>query len=151
MIEVYGNIWAYKADFICVTTNGSVNRLNQAVMGRGVAKQAAERYPWIRDALARYLCTIGLKVTRILPYDTRIQPPLIAFPVKHHWNMNADLNLIQASAQQLDHIIMDMSWQDMIFALPKPGCGNGGLRWEDVKPVIDFLPDNVHVIDLKEA
>ena len=26
-----------------------------------------------------------------------------------------------------------------------------GNVWEDVKPVIDFLPDNVHVIDLPEV
>lgn len=35
-----------------------------------------------------------------------------------------------------------------VFAavLPRPGCGNGRLTWEQVKPVIKFLPDNVWVI-----
>jgi len=30
--------------------------------------------------------------------------------------------------------------------LPRPGCGNGHRTWEEVKPLLDGLPDNVWVI-----
>ena len=30
--------------------------------------------------------------------------------------------------------------------LPKVGCGNGGLKWEDVKPHLKFLDDRFIVI-----
>ena len=44
MKKMKGNIWDIKADAKCITTNGFLcksGRLSKAVMGRGVAKQAA--------------------------------------------------------------------------------------------------------------
>ena len=45
MKEVTGNIWDYPADIVCITTNGSTTRNGSAVMGKGIALQAKERYP----------------------------------------------------------------------------------------------------------
>mgnify|MGYP001580901715 CR=1 FL=1 len=60
----------------------------------------------------------------------------------------ADLELIKESASQL--AVVAGAYSNKTFVLPRPGCGNGGLKWEDVKPVIEpILPDNVHVITLK--
>jgi len=149
MIEVTGNIWRYPADFIVITTNGDINSKSEAVMGRGVALQAATRYPWIKLALARYIRSSGNCLHYILSGDSRIIPPIIAFPVKHHWREKADLELIAQSAKELQIFInMNNVNKELIYVMPKPGCGNGGLSWKEVKPVIEFLPDNVHVIDL---
>lgn len=41
-------------------------------MGRGVAFQAAQKYPWIKLALGRVLKCSGNHVYRILPYDDRL-------------------------------------------------------------------------------
>ncbi|MHA1962665.1 MAG: hypothetical protein ACW99U_20935 [Candidatus Thorarchaeota archaeon] len=69
---------------------------------------------------------------------------LASFPVKHNWYETADLDLIKRSAEQLT-ILMD-DWGYSNVALPMPGCGNGGLTWEVVEPVINFLDDRVTVI-----
>jgi len=146
MIEVKGNIWDYKkADFICITTNGDVNRKNEAVMGRGVALQAKQRYKHIATILASHITLYGNHVSLII--ESEVYNNIISFPVKHHWYEKANLDLIRISAIELLVLIKKYN-SDIIFVLPKPGCGNGQLKWEEVKSVISFLPDNVHIIDL---
>lgn len=75
---------------------------------------------------------------------------LWVFPVKHSWEMDADLDLIKKSATQLRKVAQSKWGIGMTFILPRPGCGNGRLKWEDVKEVIGpILPDNVWVTDKK--
>lgn len=137
MLEVYGDIWTYPADYICLTTNGDINKKGEAVMGRGVALQASQKHDWIKRAVGNLLKTHG---NIVIPLHNNY----LTFPVKHHWHEKADLLLIYNSALTLRNYALATF---KIFVLPRPGCGNGGLQWEQVKPIIEFtLPDNVHVI-----
>ncbi len=47
MLETIGDIWKYadQGDVIVITTNGSLTRDGRAIFGRGVARQAALRFP----------------------------------------------------------------------------------------------------------
>jgi O-acetyl-ADP-ribose deacetylase (regulator of RNase III) len=65
---------------------------------------------------------------------------LYSFPVKHNWWENADFDLIEQSTIELKSIA-DRKKYDTIV-LPRPGCGNGGLDWEDVKPILETHFDN---------
>ena len=141
MKDVYGNVWDYAADVVCITTNGFIKRNGAAVMGRGVAKQALIRYPGVDVVLAKNLKDNGNHVSHLYA-------GLLAFPVKHNWWEPADMVLIARSAAELARLV-DLG---LTYVLPRPGCGNGQLSWEDVRPVIkDLLPDNVHVIHWKET
>jgi hypothetical protein len=44
--EIVGNIWDYydKGHWIVITTNGIVNKNGEAIMGRGVALEAAKKF-----------------------------------------------------------------------------------------------------------
>ena len=150
MKEIEGNLWDFfdKENFICcITTNGTIKKNGEAVMGRGCAKEAVDRFPDFPKRLGETLAesdeTIGGNfLWRHFWKDGR---SLITFPVKHNWYENADLNLILRSAEQLAGYAN--SCKELTFILPRPGCGNGGLTWEQVKPVIeDILPSNVWVI-----
>jgi hypothetical protein len=72
---------------------------------------------------------------------------LITFPVKRNWWEVADLALIERSARELLKIIEVKRIRGAIY-LPRPGCGNGRLKWEDVKKI--FLPilksDQFHIV-----
>jgi hypothetical protein len=58
----------------------------------------------------------------------------------------ASLGLIAQSAEQLAEFAT-LRYPNERILLPRPGCGNGGLAWEQVRPVlIDVLPDNVVVV-----
>lgn len=55
MIEVFGNLWEYEADAVCITTNGYTKNNGEAVMGRGCAKEATEMFPKISLYLGQKL------------------------------------------------------------------------------------------------
>lgn len=138
MQEIKGELWDFFGKpnkIICITTNGFVKKNGEAVMGRGCAAEAKLRIPQIAAMLGYHLTKHGN-----LPYRVPAAP-ILTFPVKHNWWEEADLKLIRDSAKFLascDH--------SLTYILPRPGCGNGRLTWEQVKPVIEFLPDNVWVI-----
>lgn len=141
MREVKGDLWDYHTAgyWIGITTNGYVNRRGEAVMGRGIAEQAAKRFPGIKKELGDSLKIHGNLV--LVFADLR----LYTFPVKHIWNQIADLDLIVSSCQQLATFV-DESGIDA--AISRPGCGNGRLDWEVVWYVIEpILGNRVLIVD----
>lgn len=142
MKEVYGNLWDYHVDgeWICITTNGVVRQDGRAVMGRGVAAQAKARFPALPSLLGKRLIRNG---NHVQPFSSL---KLFTFPVKHHWKGQADLNLIIRSSKELMAQLDSHRWTSRVV-LPRPGCGNGQLDWEDVRDVIyPLLDDRVLVI-----
>lgn len=126
---------------VCITTNGTVKANGEAVMGRGCAWEAKQRWPWLPKYLGDSIKEIGNLVQ-----EFRDPPNLITFPVKHHWMQQADLELIERSARRLKEDIADFA-PNKTFMLPRPGCGNGRLTWFQVKPMLEpILPDNVWII-----
>lgn len=151
MIEVTGDLWTFeplatattlhRPIFRCITTNGMVKRDGTCVMGRGCAREAAKKWPLLPLMVGTHIRDEGNVLGLFLPKGG---PEILSFPVKHKWMEPADPALISASAKDLDILARQMP--EKIFLLPRPGCGNGQLNWEDVKPLLEFLPDNVLVI-----
>ena len=140
---IRGNIWDSKALAICVTTNGNVRSDGRAVMGRGIALQAAQRYPQLPFDLAERLNRFGNKVHSFYAY-----PSIITFPTKNDWRNPSDLGLIALSATQLVELRKD---HDGRVALPFPGCANGGLDIDTVLAIIDPIlsDDKFEIWDYK--
>ena len=139
---VTGDIWEYPADVVCIPTNGFIKRNGTAVMGRGVARQARQKFTGLEFTVGDHIKHFG----NVVGYIDWFDHWFLVFPTKHHWSEPSDLDLIEASARQL----RDLALADptTIFVLPRPGCGNGGLDWEEVGVrIAGLLPDNVHVID----
>ena len=72
---------------------------------------------------------------------------MITFPVKHNWWEAADLGLIERSARKLLKMIEVKRIKEAIY-LPRPGCGNGRLKWEDVKKILSPIlkSDQFHIV-----
>lgn len=139
MKEIKGDIWDYhnKGSWIVITTNGTVRKDGACVMGRGVAKQAAVKFPRLPYSLGEHIKGIGNNVCSFR--DFRV----VSFPVKHNWWEKADLNLISMSCQQLAE---DYLGEEPIYMV-RPGCGNGRLNWKDVKPILQkYLDDRFIVV-----
>lgn len=138
MKEVTGDLWTYPADWRGVTTNGVVKKDGTCVMGRGCALEARNKYPGLDKELGELISKYGTDVYLFEKYK------LFTFPTKHHWYDKSDLRLIGDSAISLETIARQAP--EETFLLPRPGCNNGRLRWEQVERVIRFLPDNVLII-----
>lgn len=142
MQEVTGNLWTFPAHIRVITTNGTVKKNGECVMGRGCAAEAKKLFNGISWLIGSMIKEDGNNV-----YVFSYPPAILAtFPVKHNWYEKADLCLIKRSAEQLAKYCENMP-KGYKVVLPRPGCGNGGLRWEDVKPILaPILDDRFHVI-----
>lgn len=156
MIEVVGDLWTYPADIRCITTNGMVNSRGEAVMGRGCALQAKQRWPHIAKSFGTRLLAEGNKVLQLAYVTSALNNGgapfwLLSFPTKHHWRDEADLDLIARSAGELTDYVA--GWEGLcerspVVVIPRPGVGNGKRDWEtEVKPILsDLLDDRFHII-----
>jgi hypothetical protein len=143
VIEQQTDIWSTDAQAICVTTNGCITYSGRGVMGRGVAKQAAVRFPRMERILGKHLRLHGNHVG-VLRRELD-EPVIVAFPVKQLWNEEASTSLIVQSVKELVALTDQEGWTAVV--LPRPGCGNGRLRWEAVKPLIEsFLDDRFLIV-----
>lgn len=146
MKEIRGNIWDYhdKGYWIVITTNGTVKANGSAVMGRGVALQAARKFPDLPRAIGQCIRVFGNEVFIMDRGDPSGGYRILTFPVKHNWWEKADLTLIEESCKKLK---ATWSCPDKVY-LVRPGCGNGGLDWKDVKPILkEYLDDRFIVVE----
>jgi len=129
MFETVGDIWQHadRGDIIVITTNGSLTRDGRAVFGRGVARQAALRFPGLDGKLGRLLAEEGSHV-----FD--LGCGIVSFPVEETAWSQPDLRIIARSAEELRLLADRSGWRRIV--VPRPGCGGGGLAWKDVGPLL---------------
>lgn len=126
-----------------ITTNAMVKKDGSLVMGRGIAQQARDMFPGIDKSFGKRITDCGFhqKAYHIISQDD--YPKIYAFQVKYSWWEEADLDLIKKSTEMLGETACKN--MDKQFFLNFPGVGNGKLKIEDVRPIIEQLPDNVTV------
>lgn len=142
-----GDMWrAYAtADLFLITTNTTVTARGTLVMGRGIARQARDRFPGLAEALGQHILNIcgGLGEYGLLISPCWPAAKLGAFQVKQHYSQPASLELIRRSTAAL------CAWcaehPTATVAVNFPGIGNGRLCREDVLPIIAQLPDQITI------
>ncbi len=125
-------------------TDALVNTVNTVgVMGKGIALQFKNRFP---NNYKTYLsaCKKGLfKVGELLVVqegDLTNQKLIINFPTKVHWRSDSKYEYIESGLKALRKLIIETNINSI--AVPPLGCGNGGLDWEKVSPMISsYLGD----------
>lgn len=144
MTEAIGDIWQmpdnrpYK-NAICITTNNVIKMNGAAVMGRGIAKEANDRFH-VNYILARHLQKNGNCVGVLGHFEQNGHAfYLLSFPTKWHWKNPSDYALIQTSAKEVVQKANELGLEHIY--LTQPGCGNGGLYWPDVKKRIEPILD----------
>lgn len=132
MIETQGSIWShFPCQAAVIPTNGETNAKGEAIMGKGVALQAAKLYTDLPLRLGAVLKATGnICYVFFMPDGA-----LITFPTKGDWKRPSTLSRIEKSLHQL--VFLANSLQIQNISLPLVGCGAGGLSKESVKPLLE--------------
>lgn len=141
-----------ETDLFLITTNPVVRKDGAVVMGRGIALQAKTRFPKLPfDFGSRLKKLEELKrVRKMGTIGVYEHQPVGFFMVKDHFAQEAKLSIIQSSVRDLLVFLYDGP-EDYRVDLNFPGIGNGRLSREEVLPIIEQLPDNVHVWEYGDA
>lgn len=145
MITVAGiDIWEIDCDYIIIPTNCQIRKDGTAVMGAGLAKQASDKYSRLQYLYGKAIQYKKDKPKAITTSDINGKPKsLICFPTKIHWKDSSSIELIKQNAI----LVSEHVSKDDKIALPKLGCGLGGLNWEiQVKPMLENILDGRFIV-----
>jgi hypothetical protein len=142
-----------EADLFVITTNGTIKRNGALVMGRGIARQARDKFLGLDLVLGKRIagcCDNSSTALRADKggYGLLVSPrwpeaKLGVFQVKRRFNDTADLELVQFSVTKLR--AWCVTHPGAIVHMDFPGIGNGRLCREDVLPIVMQLPDQVSI------
>lgn len=126
-----GNLLDAEVDAVVNTVN------TVGIMGKGIALMFKERFPTNFDAYALACKNNQVRIgTMFITESQDFFGPrwIINFPTKTDWRVRTRLSWIKEGMQDLVRVIRENNIRSI--AIPPLGCGNGGLDWQDVKPVI---------------
>ena len=112
-----------------------VNTVNcVGVMGKGVAQEFKKRFPSMFDDYRARCDAKQVKLGEPYLYRDASGRAIINFPTKGHWRSPSRLADIERG---LDYFAAHAAeWGLPSVAMPPLGCGNGGLEWAEVGPLI---------------
>jgi O-acetyl-ADP-ribose deacetylase (regulator of RNase III) len=106
-------------------------------MGKGIALQFKHKWPDNFRAYERACMQKLIEPGRMFVYDAGglVKPHyIINFPTKKHWREKSKVTYIETGLRDLVRQILLLKIRSV--AIPPLGCGNGGLDWSDVRPLI---------------
>lgn len=143
-VESHGNLLDADVDALVNTVN------TVGVMGKGIALQFKKAFGANFKAYQRACRRGEVQIGRMHVFDNgQLVSPrwIINFPTKRHWRSLSRISDIAAGLEALRAEIIRLGIASV--AVPPLGCGNGGLAWTDVRPLIekhlDGLGVEVHV------
>ena len=123
-----GDMFQSKAEVIVNTVNCV------GVMGKGVAAEFKKRYPKMFADYSARCAAKKVKLGEPYLYRDVLGTEVINFPTKDHWRSPSRLADIEHGLNYFAQHYAD--WGITSIALPPLGCGNGGLEWSEVGPLI---------------
>ncbi|MCW5933435.1 MAG: macro domain-containing protein [Fimbriimonadia bacterium] len=126
-----------KGNLLEAETEALVNTVNTVgIMGKGIALQFKQAYPKNFQAYRRACESGEVQPGKVFIVPTGLKQPrfIINFPTKRHWRESSRLEDIQTGLKDLIDQVKHFNIRSI--ALPPLGCGNGGLDWSEVKPLM---------------
>jgi hypothetical protein len=123
-------------DMFETSADARVNLVNcVGVMGKGVAYAFKVRYPKMFAAY-RAACRRGeVQPGSVWTWRPDESYAVYGMATKDDWRRPSQYDWVDAGLFQLRlAIILD---KPRVVTLPAPGCGNGGLIWEKVRPMVE--------------
>lgn len=132
IIHRIGNLLEENAEALVNTVNCV------GVMGKGIALQFKQAFP---DNFAKYQKACRENKVKpgqmfVVPTGSLFNPKyIINFPTKIHWRGKSKIEYIEKGLTALVQEVKRLGIKSI--AVPPLGCGNGGLEWDEVRPLIE--------------
>jgi O-acetyl-ADP-ribose deacetylase (regulator of RNase III) len=136
---IKGNIFESEAEAL-------VNPVNTVgVMGKGLAAQFKSTFPVNHKEYVLDCKKGSLKVGKLCTvFEEGVW--IVNFPTKEDWKNPSKLEWIDEGLKTLKQWIEFRKVKSI--AVPALGCGNGGLYWGNVKPMIEYHLNDVPDLDV---
>lgn len=112
-----------------------VNTVNcVGVMGKGIAQIFRRKFPPMFEDYAERCARGEVRLGEPYHYQDLTGVSIVNFPTKGHWRASTRLEDVEAG---LDYFVKHFrGWGVTSVAFPPLGCGNGGLEWATVGPLM---------------
>lgn len=154
MKEIKGDFFKHLAEdwnrYECIvcTTNMTLNRNNMLVMGAGIAKDFKMNFPFLPLVFGQQVQyrKRGITICYQESDHYKYKGWIVGLPTKDDWKLPSIPYLIEESLQELHQFVRLHRIKSVLMT--KPGCHNGGLKWEDIKGLFPYgLSNRVTIID----
>lgn len=137
MLIKIGNIFESSA----ITIVNTINCVG--VMGKGIALEFKKRYPEMYKEYVS-LCNNGeIKPGKPYYYYDLNGASIINFPTKDHWRSSSKLSYIVSGLDWFRKNYESLGIESIAF--PPLGCGNGGLSWDLVGPIMYYYLNDLPI------
>lgn len=139
-----GDIVEDRADVLVNTVNCRLSERGNPVMGAGVAK--AFRDKWGDAVMKPYADAIRsgeLRPGRAILFDLPDGRKWAALATKDDWRDKSQMQWVESGLKELGEKLRDGGYRSV--AITPPGCGNGGLDWKKVEPIVHRELEGVNV------
>ena len=127
-----------KGNLLAADVEAVVNTVNTVgIMGKGIALMFKERFPRNFEYYTRACEVGGVRVGKMFVTENEefFGPRwIINFPTKTHWRVKTKIEWVTEGLEDLVRVIRGKNIRSI--AIPPLGCGNGGLHWDVVRPLV---------------
>lgn len=131
---VSGNIFESPAEVL-------VNPVNlDGVMGAGLALEFRKRYPTMYEKYLKACSFNRFKIGTLMLIPEQGKQ-IMLFPTKIHWRNQSRPEYIDEGLRKFVDTYKQKGIHSIAF--PMLGCGKGGLRFENVRPIMERYLNNI--------
>lgn len=142
-IEHNGDVFNTDAEIIAHGVNV------KSLMGSGFAKIVSDNYPSVEKSYMEACESGELVPGGVQVVQAEEDPHILIANVATQVNPGADARL-ELVEEGLENLFIYMRENDYsTVAMPRIGCGVGGLDWEDVSDILNEISDNYDDIHVK--
>ena len=139
-------------DIFSVKADAIVNPCNcVGVAGAGLSLEFRKKC--INNFNAYHIACMNGQITigkAYIYFDDNINKYIVNLPTKDHWKDPSTLSYIELGLIDLKSKLLDINNVIHSIAIPKIGCGLGGLDWTEVKSLIESIlsdiPDTINIM-----
>lgn len=131
--EIKGNLFLSDITSICHGCN------THGLMGAGIARQFAQRYPKMVVEYQKLCRTGNFQIGDCYLYEAGDGRIIGNLGTQEKPGAHARLEAIELSLEKFIISLNSFGYKEL--AMPKIGCGIGGLEWIDVCPLVEKLAE----------